>query len=64
MEHIPPPGTWRKSNANRVKVQYKTLDEVISEGGAQRYGMFATTSSVGKVKQTGLKDGLKLYLFR
>lgn len=49
MEHIPPPGTWRKSNANRVKVQYKTLDEVISEGGAQRYGMFATTSSVGKI---------------
>lgn len=50
---FPTRGTWRKSNTGRVKIQYKTLNEVINEGENQRFGdigLGSTNNSVGKVK--------------
>jgi len=49
---FPARGTWRKSNAGKVRIQYKTLNDVISEGENQRFGDggFGAVNAVGKVE--------------
>uniref|UniRef100_A0A915NWJ5 G-patch domain-containing protein n=1 Tax=Meloidogyne floridensis TaxID=298350 RepID=A0A915NWJ5_9BILA len=48
---FPARGTWRKSNAGKVRIQYKTLNDVISEGENQRFGDsgFGAVNAVGKI---------------
>uniref|UniRef100_A0A1I8B7U2 G-patch domain-containing protein n=1 Tax=Meloidogyne hapla TaxID=6305 RepID=A0A1I8B7U2_MELHA len=48
---FPARGTWRKSNTGKVRIQYKTLNEVISEGENQRFGDggFGVVNAVGKI---------------
>uniref|UniRef100_A0A914KN32 G-patch domain-containing protein n=1 Tax=Meloidogyne incognita TaxID=6306 RepID=A0A914KN32_MELIC len=48
---FPARGTWRKSNAGKVRIQYKTLNDVISEGESQRFGEngFGAVNAVGKI---------------